>query len=129
MLRVDVDAHVGPRAQQVLEPRDAVVAVTDARLAHVRPAQLADDTAAIGDAVEGVVVERDEHAVDGGVHVGLDVAVAEVDRVLERAHGVLGKIARSALMGERNGAGMVEERPTRGHGRQSCRWFVARRDG
>jgi hypothetical protein len=96
--------------------RDAVVAVTHARLSHVRPAQLADRTAPVGDAVERVVVERDEHAVDRGVDVGLDVAVAEVDRVLKRAHGVLGEIASSALVREGNRAGMVEERPTRGHG-------------
>ena len=34
-------------------------------------------------------MEGDEHAVCGGVGVGLQVAVAEGDRGLERLHGVL----------------------------------------
>ena len=38
---------------------------------------------AVGDPVEDGVVEGEQDAVAGGVHVGLEVAVAELDRVLE----------------------------------------------
>ena len=64
---------------------------------------------AVGDAVEDVVVEGEQHAVGGDVHVGLDVAVAEPNCVLERRHRVLGDFARAAAVRERDRSGPVEE--------------------
>jgi hypothetical protein len=53
------------------------------------PGQVGDHAGAVGDAVEDVVVERDHDAVAGRVQVGLQVAVAEADRVLEGVQRVL----------------------------------------
>ena len=48
-----------------------------------------DGALTVGGPVEGAVVEDHGYAVLGGLHVGLDVPVAEVDRRLEGHHGVL----------------------------------------
>ena len=77
VLRVDVDAHVGPGAEQVLEQRDRLAAVDLAPRARPTTAARRSTPVAVGDPVEHVVVEREQHAVGGHVHVGLDVAVAE----------------------------------------------------
>ncbi len=71
---------------------------------------LAMSPSLIGDPIEDVVVEGEQHAVGRHVHVGLDVAVAEADRALERRHRVLGPLARAAAVGERDRTRMVEER-------------------
>ena len=55
-------------------------------------------------------MERDQHPVGGDLHVGLDVAVAETDGVLERRHRVLRGVARPAAVGERDRALPLEER-------------------
>lgn len=44
---------------------------------------------AIGRPVEGVVVQGNKNTISGGVQVGLQVSVSEVDRSLERNQGVL----------------------------------------
>ena len=64
--------------------------------------------AAVGHPVQRRVVEGDELAVRGGVHIGLDVAVAELDRAPERGRGVLQAVRRPAPVGEGERAGMVE---------------------
>src|SRR5207302_10552370 len=68
-----------------------------------------DGAAAIGDPVEVVVVEGEDDAVAAEVQVGLQVAVADGDRRGEGRHGVLGELAGTAAVGERDGAGPVEE--------------------
>ena len=50
-----------------------------------------------------------EHPVGGGAHVGLQVAVAELDGPLERGHGVLPPVEGAAAVGERDRPGMIEE--------------------
>ena len=52
----------------------------------------------------------DLRAVGGDLHVGLHVAIAEADRVLEGGHGVLGHVARAAAVRERNRPRPVEVR-------------------
>ena len=56
---------------------------------HVHVPKVLDPAGARRDPVQGGVVEGEQHPVPGGVHVGLEVPVAEVDRVLERGEGVL----------------------------------------
>ena len=97
-----------------VEQRDGLATV-DPRLLHLGPRQLADGARAVGDAVEPVVVERDEDAVGRGVHVGLEVSVPEVDGVLERGERVLRGLRRAAPVRERDGPRVVEERE-RAHG-------------
>ena len=109
VLGIDVDAQVGERPEKLLEQRDGL-ASADPRGAHDLPRQLGDVALVVGDPIEDVVVEGKEHAVGGHVHVGLDVAVAEADRALERRHRVLGPLARAAAVGERDRTGMIEER-------------------
>ena len=86
VLGVDVDPDVGPGGQDVLE--QGISWRPRTRSMHLGPRQVADGARAVGQAVEGVVVEGDD-AVGGGMHVGLEVAVAERDGGLERLHGVL----------------------------------------
>ena len=88
VLDVDVDPDVGPGAQDVLEQRDRLPAA-DPGGPDGRPGQLDDPAGPVGDPVEGRVVEGEQDAVGGGVHVGLQVAEAEVDRPGERGQRVL----------------------------------------
>ncbi len=61
-----------------------------------------------------VVVERHQHTVGGHLHIGLEVAVAEVDGVFERLHRVLGHVAGPTSVSERQWPVPVEIRMTRG---------------
>jgi hypothetical protein len=65
------------------------------RLLHLGSAQLRHDTAAVGDPVEGVVVEGEQHPVGGGMDVSLQVAKAEVDSASERGEAVLQAVGAS----------------------------------
>ncbi len=71
--------------------------------------QLGDAATPVGHAVERVVVEGHEHAVGGGVRVGLQMGVTERDRPLEGGGGVLRAFRRSAAVGEGQRPWMVEE--------------------
>jgi hypothetical protein len=55
-------------------------------------------------------VEGDGDVVDRDLNVGLEVAVAELDRPFERRKGVLRGFARPAPVGEGDRTGPVEER-------------------
>jgi hypothetical protein len=97
--------------EQLVQPRDRLVTV-DPRLADLGPGQVGDRAAAIRDAVQPVVVERDHDAVAGRVQVGLQVPVAEVDGVLEGVQGVLVpdvvRVLRAAPMRHRDRSVVVE---------------------
>ena len=88
----------------------------------------------VGDPVEHRVVEGQQHAVAGGVHVGLEVAVAERDGVPEGVQRVLGAgdlgVQRTAAVGHRDHrAGLVEhgvEVGVPGHGRDSTAGSASR---
>ena len=64
------------------------------RVSRAYPPRLAGDT------VQRAVVKGDEHPVRRRLHVGLQVPVAEPDRVLERAPGILRRVGRAAPVGE-----------------------------
>ena len=105
-LGVDVDPRAGPAHQQLLQPRnlnpataerDAAPAVRREGMPRVGgldpgDVELGDRAVTVGDAVEPGVVEGDEHAVAGDVRIGLEVAIAERDRALERGERVLGRL-------------------------------------
>ena len=59
--------------------------------------------------VQRAVVEGDEHPVRCRLHVGLQVLIAEPDRVLERTPGILRGVRRAAPVGEGQRARMIEE--------------------
>ena len=63
----------------------------------------------VGDPVERPVVKGEQDAVGRRVHVGLDVAVAHVDRLLECTHGVLDTTGGTAAMGEGDRPVVVQE--------------------
>jgi hypothetical protein len=107
-LDVDVDPDIWPGAQQFFEGRDRL-APADPGLAHLVPGQPRNHAAAVGYPVQLVVVERQQHAVGRGVHIGLEVAVAEVDRLGEGGQRVLQPARSAASMGERDRARMIEE--------------------
>lgn len=66
----------------------------------VSPVQIADPPRAAARATQIVVVERHEHSIGGGVHIGLEMAESEFERVTESGHGVLGCVTGSAAMSE-----------------------------
>ncbi len=107
-LRVDVHPDVGPGPEQVLEHRYLASAV-DTRPPDLVPGEVADRSRAIRDPIEPGIVEGDQHTVCGDVHVGLEVAIAEPHRCVERGHRVLGCVEGAATVRERDRAGMVEE--------------------
>ena len=108
-LGVDVDPTSGQVLEELLEQRDRLGA-RHPRLATSFQVSSLMSAGAVGDPIESVVVEGDQHAVGGDVDVGLEVAVAEVDGVLECGERVLGCVARPAAVGERDGSWVVEER-------------------
>ena len=71
-----------------------------------------------------VVVERHQHAVGGDVGIGLEVAVAEGHRRLERRHRVLARAALGVrpLVGERQRPGQSRN----GNDAIWCRTVAAR---
>ncbi len=113
VLHVDVEPHVGPGAEQVGQQRDRLGAA-DPGPGHLLPGQLGDPPGGVGHPVQGLVVERHHLAVGGGVRVGLQVGVAQLDRVLEREPGVLREVGGPAAVRERDRARMIKE--SRRHG-------------
>ena len=106
VLQVDVEAHLGPGAEQVLDQRYRLRAAHPQRLGlGVGPR--ADRTGRTGRPVDRAVVERHELPVRGRPGVRLQVRVAQLDGVLERRPGVLGRVRRAAAVRERVRAGGV----------------------
>ncbi len=86
----------GPRRWPETEPRE------------VGPCDLGDRTPVVGGPVERGVVPDHEPVVPCPPDVGLDVAVSEPDRVLERLDGVLRPFGRPAPVRMGNGTIVVE---------------------
>ena len=87
-LQVDVEAGLGELVEELGEGRH-LLAATDQRAAYLLEGQVRDRALLVGDPVQDAVVERQQHPVGGDVDVGLQVVVAERDRVLESGEGVL----------------------------------------
>ena len=101
-LEVDVEPGRRERREQLGQRRHRLTA-TDQDAADLGVRHLGQPALRPRDPVERVVVEGQQDAVTGGVHVGLQVAVAEPDRVLEGGEGVLEagdvRVGGSAAMG------------------------------
>ena len=82
-LRVDVDTYIGPARQHIAEQRDQVRS-PDAGGTDLSPGQRPNRTGPVGHPVQPVVVEHDQDVVGGHLHVGLEVAVAELDGPCKR---------------------------------------------
>lgn len=102
-LDVDVDPGLGELLEQLGQGGHRLTA-TDERSPHRGIRLVGDPSGGVGDPVEVVVVEGDDDAVAGGVDIGLEVAVAHVDRLTESGDGVLdaevGVVCRAAPVGE-----------------------------
>ena len=123
-LGVDVDPDGRPSHENLLKPRDTDTATTKREAApavkrervtsvgrlHLADPELSDRTCPVCDPVEPLVMESDQHAVAGEVGIGLDVRVPERDGDLKRLKGVLGRLAGPASVGDRDRAGLSEER-------------------
>ena len=88
-LEVDVPAGLGQVLEQVGHPRDAARVRRSGRVRRSTYAVSTMLPTLVGDPVQDVVVEGEQHLVARGVHVGLQVGVAQPHRVLERHQGVL----------------------------------------
>jgi hypothetical protein len=69
-----------------------------------------DLAALVGQTVETLVVEGEQNSVSRRVDIGLEVLVSQVDRPLERRHGVLGAVRGTTSVRERNRTVVVEKR-------------------
>ena len=87
-LGVDVHSGIGQLLEELVEAHDRVCAGHPG-LPDLAPGQVADDAAAVGDPVEGVVVEGHRDPVGGGMNVGLHMGVAEGHGVAEGPQRVL----------------------------------------
>jgi len=107
--RVDDEAEIGPRAEQVVEADDGLLAI-DPHVVKLRPVARHQGSGVVGQAVQVLVVEDHGHAVAGRADIGLDAAVAEVHGVFKGDHGVLGVLGRAAPVGDGNRALEPQER-------------------
>ena len=74
ILGVDVDPHPGEFGEQVSQAWDGLPAV-DPGVDDLGPRQVNDAPRPVGAAVQGLVVEGEDHAVGSGVDVGLEVPI------------------------------------------------------
>src|SRR5271166_15316 len=123
-LGVNIDADTGPTHQDLLEPGDPNATTTEREAAptvrgepiasirgfHLDDAELGNRAPAIRDSVKAVVVEGDQHAVARDVGIGLHVSVPKCHSDRECRDRVLGRLAGTAAVRERDWAGTVEER-------------------
>lgn len=109
ILRVDVDAKVWPSAKDLVEPRNPFC-LFHSNLIERGRGEVGDVTVGVRDASQMVVVKRKQLAISARVHVGLDVAVAEIDRVLKGRECVLWPIARATTMSKGDHSIVVEKR-------------------
>ena len=100
-LGVDVEAGVGKGGSRSAS-RGIGSLAGDPGLGDLGVRQLRDRPGPVGDPVQDAVVERQQHPVGGGVHIGLQIAVAQVHRLRERRAGCS------------PGAGWVGSAPRRG---------------
>jgi hypothetical protein len=107
-LDVDVQAHLGPGGQQVVQAGHHA-GPADPDGGQVRPAQIGDPPGRAGQAQQRAVVEDDRHAVRCGVHVRFEIPVAQRHRPPERLHRVLVPVGGAAPVRERQRRGRVEK--------------------
>ena len=86
-----------PGRQQLRHERNRLRA-GDPRLLHIRIIHLGDAACAVGHAVQVIVVKGEQNAVSRGMNIGLDIAVAEIDRTLKGWHRVFRPCSRAAAM-------------------------------
>jgi len=72
--------------------------------------ELRNRTRVVGDPVQAVVVEGDEHAVTSDMGVGLEVPVPQAHGELKRRERVLRRPTGPAPVGERDRTGVGEKR-------------------
>ena len=126
-LEVDVEPRAGEGVEELGQGRHPL-APADQRLLHLGVRRVRDAAGAVGHPVQDGVVEGQQHPVAGDVDVGLEVGVAQLDRVGERRERVLEaldlRVVGAAAVGEGQRASGVEV------GRSSrVRWFHARSMG
>ncbi len=113
-LAVDVEAGLRPGVEQLVERRDRFRAV-HAGVGNLGEAQLGNPSRPTAQSRQVLVVEDDDDPVGRDANVGLEVAVAERDRVGERPHRVLRGVAGAAAMGEGDRTRPFQVRMAGGH--------------
>jgi regulator of sirC expression with transglutaminase-like and TPR domain len=96
---VEVDAGRRKDLEELVESHDRFGS-RDAGLAHLRPGEFGNEARGVGHPIQTVVVEGDRNAVEGHVHVGLDVGEPELECVAKCPFGVLGVNAGPSAMSE-----------------------------
>jgi len=105
---IDIDTDIGPTRKHLREQRDRV-RPADAGGAYLLPGKRPDLAGPVGHPVQPVVVEGHQDLVGGHLHVGLEVAIAELDCPCERGHRVLPPIKRSAAVSDRQRPVLLQE--------------------
>lgn len=113
-LGVDVDPRRRPGEQHLVEPGDPGSSI-DAQLIDFHRGEVSDVGVESGAGLQVDVVVGVEDTVSAEMHVGFEIAVAQVDCVLKGRHRVLGPFARAASVGECSDTIVFEVRMTGGH--------------
>jgi hypothetical protein len=125
VLRIDDEAHRGPAPQQVLEAGHLYATTTEGKWRAIRgkpvpgvcsldlrDAQPTDGALDIGAPVQSRVVAGHDHSVAGHMRVGLEIEISERGGRFEGLERVLGGLACTAAMRDRDRRRLVEERVT-----------------
>ena len=108
-----VPAKLRPRAEELLQQGE-LASVGQLPRSHLSPAHLAQDPWAVRDSVERRVMKGYSNPVRRRPDVGLHVAVAQRNRVFEGGPTVLGRLACSSAVGERERPWVVRIREISG---------------
>ena len=88
----------------------------DSYLGQLVPPSVFDQTIVGREPPKPRVMEGDQFAVNGPMHIGFQVAVAQLHSIPKRSHGVLRRHAGATPVSKRNDAGVVEKLETVGFG-------------
>ena len=105
-LAVDIDHCIRPCIKDFLHQWYRLKTI-DTKVLHFVVCHLADQTWLTTRAQQIIVMESEQHAIFGGVHIGFDVAIAQIHCSLKRRHGVFWSVTRPAAMGKGDGFGRL----------------------
>lgn len=105
---IDIEVRLGEFSEEFLEQRDRI-ALTGPDGAHFRPRQIGDRSGSVRDPVQGFVMEGNDPAVAGQMHIGFEIAVAHFSSRSECCERVLRSNLIAAAVSERLGLGTGKE--------------------
>ena len=109
VLGVDVDSGLRELLEELRQQRDGFPPGYS-RTRNLAPRKVGNLARTVSDPVKSVVVEGENHSIQGGMNVRLQIPVPKVYGVSEGGQTVLGVFLGSAPMGEGQGPRVIKER-------------------